>query len=78
MGLDFISINDPNLEHTIRISKKKKTKGIDMKSKLIGGLKKIFLPKKRRRESKNVSEIEEIFTKKRLFSYFQISMNVWI
>lgn len=33
-----------------------------MKSKLIGGLKKIFLPKKRRRESKNVSEIEEIFT----------------
>lgn len=62
MGLDFISINDPNLEHTIRISKKKKTKDIDMKSKLIGGLKKIFLPKKRRRESKNVSEIEEIFT----------------
>lgn len=26
VGLDFISINDPNLEHTIRISKKKKQK----------------------------------------------------
>ena len=37
-----------------------------MKSKLIGGLKKIFLPKKKKRESKNVSEIGEIFTLKRL------------
>ena len=58
-GLDFISINDPNLEHTIRI--RIKTKGIDMKSKLIGGLEKIFLPKKQKKR-KNVSEIGEIFT----------------
>lgn len=45
-GWILFQLIDPNLEHTIRI--RIKTKGIDMKSKLIGGLKKIFLPKKRR------------------------------
>ena len=47
-GWILFQLIDPNLEHTIRI--RIKTKGIDMKSKLIGVWKRFSYPKKEERE----------------------------